>query len=380
MHSADGPTIVDLFSGCGGLSLGASFAGYRSLAAVEIEPTLQSAYRRNFPRSQAIEASVTDIADGDWRHLIGRARPDGVIGGPPCQGFSWIGKRIADDPRNSLLFHFYRHVAALRPKFFLMENVEGILHESAVPLLNEAISTLPPSYKVLAPISVVASHYGAATSRRRIIVVGYDPSEMDAISPTTFSPAEMTTLATVKDAIADLPNPTPETKGDPDTDWAMYPTRAAKNLSPYALQLRRLAPDGLGSKEHNERHAAGLVSGVTSTRHSREIVRRYAGVPSGRCDPITKSYKLEWGGQCPTLRAGTGSERGAFQAVRPLHPSKGRVITVREAARMQGFPDWFSFHPTKWHSFRMIGNSVSPFVSEGLLSRIIPHMHVRLAA
>jgi DNA (cytosine-5)-methyltransferase 1 len=119
---------------------------------------------------------------------------------------------------------------------------------------------------------------------------------------------------------------------------------------------------------------------VTRTRHKREIARRYALIPGGKSDPITKSYKLMWDGQCPTLRAGTGQERGAFQAVRPLHPSKGRVITVREAARLQGFPDWFTFHPTKWHSFRMIGNSVSPLVSKGLLSAIAARLNLDLAA
>jgi DNA (cytosine-5)-methyltransferase 1 len=90
----------------------------------------------------------------------------------------------------------------------------------------------------------------------------------------------------------------------------------------------------------------------------------------GKSDPVTKAYRLEWNGQCPTIRAGTGADKGAFQAVRPLHPGKGRVITVREGARLQGFPDWFVFHPTKWHSFRMIGNSVSPIVSKGIFKRL----------
>jgi DNA (cytosine-5)-methyltransferase 1 len=79
---------------------------------------------------------------------------------------------------------------------------------------------------------------------------------------------------------------------------------------------------------------------------------------------------LKWDGQCPTLRAGTGSDRGSFQSVRPIHPDEPRVITVREAARLQGFPDCHFFHKTVWHSFRMIGNSVSPFVSEAVFCAI----------
>ena len=162
--------------------------------------------------------------------------------------------------------------------------------------------------------------------------------------------------------------------------WVKYLPAPWTALSDYARLLRSPPPTGLGSMEANERHAAGFVSGMVATRHSHDIIRRYASVAGGRSDPITKSYRLEWGGQSPTLRAGTGADKGAFQAVRPLHPGTGRVITVREAARLQGFPDWFTFHPTKWHSFRMIGNSVSPFVSRGLLSRIAHNLQLALAA
>jgi len=87
-------------------------------------------------------------------------------------------------------------------------------------------------------------------------------------------------------------------------------------------------------------------------------------------DKVSKFPRLSWDGLCPTLRAGTDSSRGSYQAVRPIHPDKNRVITPREAARLQGFPDWFQFSPTKWHSFRQIGNSVSPFVAEAVLDVI----------
>ncbi len=90
----------------------------------------------------------------------------------------------------------------------------------------------------------------------------------------------------------------------------------------------------------------------------------------GQQDKVSKSSKLDIDGFCPTLRAGTDNTKGSFQAVRPIHPSQPRVITPREAARLQGFPDWFQFHETKWHSFRQIGNSVCPIVGEKVLSAI----------
>ena len=371
-------TVVDLFCGCGGFSLGAELAGFHSLAAIDIDPVLQSGYRRNFPSARAVQASVADLDASAWRQLIGKGRPDGLIGGPPCQGFSWIGRRRKNDPRNTLLHHFYRQVAVLKPKFFIMENVQGLLDADHIEVLNSALEIVPGRYRVLAPMIVTASHFGVATTRRRVVIIGYDPSEVDDLSPKILQPKMPPELVTVREAISDLPSPI---LGAYETDfnWAKYPKRSKGELSDYALQLRKEPPAGLGWREAIEMHDAGLVSGMTATRHSKKIARRYAVIAGGRSDPISKSYRLEWSGQCPTLRAGTGMEKGAFQAVRPLHPGKGRVVTVREAARMQGFPDWFVFHPTKWHSFRMLGNSVSPAVAQGLLARIGRKLHASLA-
>ena len=103
-------------------------------------------------------------------------------------------------------------------------------------------------------------------------------------------------------------------------------------------------------------------------RTQLEVAERYANTECGKYDAISRSYRLDPNGFCPTLRAGTGPQQGSFQAVRPIHPTEDRVITPREAARLQGFPDWFQFSPTKWHSFRQIGNSVSPILAEQILN------------
>jgi len=105
--------------------------------------------------------------------------------------------------------------------------------------------------------------------------------------------------------------------------------------------------------------------------HSTRVAERYAMTAQGKYDPVSRSYKLYPNGFCPTLRAGTGPDHGSFQAVRPLHPTEARVITPREAARLQGFPDWFQFSPTKWHSFRQIGSSVSPIIAERILAVVL---------
>ena len=375
-NRSDAPTVIDLFCGCGGFSLGAELAGFHSLAAIDVDPVLQSAYRRNFPGTRTIEGSVAEMDATSWRQFLGRVRPDGIIGGPPCQGFSWIGRRRNDDPRNTLIHDFYRHVDLLRPKFFIMENVEGLIHSRTLPILRDAIRLIENRYRIVGPLTVDAAAFGAATIRRRVVVIGYDPHDVDPIGPEIVRPPRGRESVTVRDAIADLPNPIVVGSRQEDFGWAKYPARAKRYISEYAERLRRKPPNWLGWREAVERHAEGYVSGLAATRHSREVTRRYAATSGGETDHITKSFRLEWSGQSPTLRAGTGADKGAFQAVRPLHPGKSRVITVREAARLQGFPDWFVFHPTKWHSFRMIGNSVSPMVSFGLFNRIARKMQV----
>lgn len=116
------------------------------------------------------------------------------------------------------------------------------------------------------------------------------------------------------------------------------------------------------------RSTDGMFTGHRQTEHTAAVIRRFRDVAQGEVDAVGRHPRLAWNGQCPTLRAGTGNDKGSYQSVRPIHPTEHRVITVREAARMQGFPDWFKFHPTVWHSFRMIGNSVSPIIAHAIFS------------
>ena len=365
------PIIVDLFSGCGGFGLGAELAGFDCRVAVDIDETLQSAYRLNFPKTQAIQADIGKLECSAWRFLLKKRRPDGVIGGPPCQGFSRIGKRDREDPRNSLIGHFLRHVALLDPKFFIMENVEGLLDEGNVDVLMTALQIVAPRFKILDPLVIKASDFGAPTRRTRVVVIGYNPNKMPSLALKDFSPDNSLSGVTVRDAIADLPVPILSSRAKDDYAWSKYPNLDDVELSEYAKCARMFPPEGLGWKTAIELLADRKSSGHEVTIHSKAVAQRYGALAPGGVDSVSKSTRLVWEGVCPTLRAGTGVEKGSHQAVRPIHPIEARVITVREAARLQGFPDWFVFHPTKWNSFRMIGNSVSPKVSEFLHKRII---------
>ncbi len=360
------PLIVDLFSGCGGFGLGAELAGFHTHTAVDIDSTLQSAYKLNFPATNTITKDITNFDKETWTKLLEGQKIDGVIGGPPCQGFSRMGLGDENDPRRELLSAFFYQVNLIDPSFFIMENVEGLMDAKNLPQLKKALALADSKYTILDPIIVDASTCGVPTKRKRVIVIGYDKNRVQSLDKDDFfftcSPV------TVRDAIYDLPNPITQSKDVNDFGFAKYEKN--ENLSEYALAMRQPAPKGLGLPFAIEKHSNNQVSGFFDTVHTAEVEQRYKDTPQGKTDRVSRSKKLAWDGFAPTLRAGTGSDKGSHQAVRPLHPEQGRVITVREAARLQGFPDWFIFHPTKWHSFRMIGNSVSPIVSQKILTVI----------
>ncbi|MEO7164685.1 MAG: DNA cytosine methyltransferase [Bdellovibrionia bacterium] len=359
--------IVDLFCGCGGFGLGAKQAGFDVVVAVDIDETLQSAYKLNFPNTRVLTGDLSTMDADAWKIATGKDEIDGVIGGPPCQGYSRMGKSDAADPRRSLLYHFFRTVNIIRPKFFVMENVEGLLDDGNIQELDAAIKKVDKRYNILGPILIDASLYGAPTKRKRVVVIGYDPKLVTEISELDLSAAQRA-VVTVKDAIKDIPSPIAQEKDINNIGWAKH--RQVRVLSAYAEKMRAAPGDGMGWAVAVEKLKAGVISGNFDTTHTEKVKKRYAEVEAGSTDKISRAKKLEWNGFCPTLRAGTGTDKGSHQAVRPLHPTEARVITVREAARLQGFPDWFSFHKAKWHSFRMIGNSVSPLVSESILGII----------
>jgi len=375
-------TCVDLFSGCGGFGLGAEQAGYDVVAAVDLEPNLQSAYRLNFPRTRALLADISQMDKTAWGFALERGQPriDLLIGGPPCQGFSRIGLRQKDDPRNTLISHYFRHVRLLRPRTFVMENVEGLMDRCNSDFLNDAISELPSYYGIVGPFVINAADYGAPTIRKRVIVIGYDKRDVDQIDIKLLEEQKVKERTTVREAIGDLPEPIDETRKYLDFGWSQYPRLVDDVLSAYSQRQRSMPDRPIGWHEALTEMSFGRVSGVFSTKHSTDVMDRFNETAQGSIEPISRYPKLAWTGQCPTLRAGTGSDKGSFQAMRPIHPTHPRVITVREAARLQGFPDWFVFHPTKWHSFRMIGNSVSPMVSRAILSLVREKSSLRAVA
>ena len=362
--------VVDLYSGAGGLSLGAARAGFSVCCAVEIDPHAAATHRRNFPKTLHLEEDVAQLTGKKLKDMLGIKSRElaGIVGGPPCQGFSCIGKNEISDPRNRLFVDFFRIVAEMRPRFFLAENVPGLLNNANAPILEEAFSYVQGHYKLLPPMVICAKDYGAPTTRTRVFFFGYQQDEMEDLAPEDFAPPADVESVTVREALAGLPVKIRAEWQTEEKGWRVVSKYAT---GVFASRLHGKIPRGVGDSQALARlKKEGRVSGCLGTVHSTEIARRYAGIVPGKRDPITKSHRLVLNGFCPTIRAGTGHDRGRFQAVRPLHPTEARVITPREAARLQGFPDWFRFSPTKWHSFREIGSSVSPILAEHILAVI----------
>ncbi len=357
------PIVIDLFAGAGGLSLGFEQAGFDLLAAVEVDPVHASVHKFNFPDCAVFPQSVEKISGADLLRLAGDRSVDVIVGGAPCQGFSLIGQRALDDPRNSLVKEFIRIVSEVRPRYFVFENVKGLTLGNHRKFLEEIVETLEgEGYSVRRPWKVLnARDYSVPQNRERLFLIGCLDGE-----PPEY-PESHTSLVSCEDAIGDLPDA--ESFAELESqDYVAY--EHASNLSKYAKQMRCLGRNGWDFGYRRTWNPSLLTSSLR-TSHTEISRRRFGETPEGKVEPISRFFKLPSDGQSNTLRAGTDSARGAFTSPRPIHYAHNRCVTVREMARLHGFPDWFRFHATKWHGARQIGNAVPPPLAKEIGAKII---------
>jgi DNA (cytosine-5)-methyltransferase 1 len=363
-----------LYAGVGGLSLGAIRAGFDLALAVEWDKHAVKAHEINFPKYKHLNTDISKLSGKQLLKEAGLAEGelDGLIGGPPCQGFSRIGSRDHLDPRNDLFVKFFKLVKECKPNFFVAENVLGILDTQYGIIRKTAFKQVADDYVLLDPMKLKASDFGAPTSRERVFFIGYRRDTISKLSKEDFEKQKVSEITTVAKALQGLPTRISSEWLSEEQSW-----RPVKPLSTsyFKKYIDGNIPDGMGDEEAIRLYKEErLISGNFGTRHSPEVQKRFDELKQGQNDRISRSVRLKEDGLCPTLRAGTGSDKGSYQAVRPIHPTENRVITPREAARLQGFPDWFQFAPSKWHSFRQIGNSVSPILSEKILKVVFDHL------
>ncbi len=351
------PKAIDLFAGAGGLSLGLEQAGFDVVASVEIDPVHCSVHKYNFPQCAVLAKPVEEITASCLRKAANLGRNekiDLVAGGAPCQGFSLIGQRALDDPRNNLVKEFIRIVDELRPTYFMFENVKGLTVGQHKKFLEEIIVKLESiGYQVLKPWKVLnAKDFGVPQSRERLFLLGSEKglSLPEYPGPNLFDPV------TCGEALNDIPDAELfDELIETDETYFKY----AKRASGYS-SLMRCTNEKSWKHGYKRKWNSKLLTSSLRTDHTEISRRRFAETLPGNVEKISRFYKLSETGVSNTLRAGTDSARGAFTSPRPIHFKFPRCVTVREMARLHGFPDWFRFHETKWHGARQIGNAVPP--------------------
>jgi DNA (cytosine-5)-methyltransferase 1 len=360
------------------MSLGFEQAGFDVVAALEVDPIHCAVHEYNFPDCEMICANVSEMSGAEILRRAGVAEVDVLFGGPPCQGFSLMGKRLLDDPRNRLVSDFIRLVGEIEPRYVVMENVKGMATGKQRQVLSEAIAALEAiAYEVVDPPQVLnAAHYGVPQHRERLFLLAYRQGETPPqYPPPTTHPAGKTrrqrelarlpASATVEEALQDLPE-----IEQYEALWRQDWVEANFGVpSQYGAILRGLAVD-LGDYGYPRPVMANWLSNSGRSHHRDTSIERFRNTKPGEREPVSRFLRLPPQGVCNTLRAGTPSSRGAFTSPRPIHPQRPRCITVREAARLHSYPDWFRFHVTKWHGFRQIGNSVPPWLARAVASSV----------
>jgi len=360
------PTAVELFCGAGGMGLGFEAAGFNVAAAVDADPIHVATYQANFPSCRVLQADIFKLTGEELRRKanLQDTRIDVLFGGPPCQGFSMIGQRNVDDPRNGLIHRFARLIDELHPQYFVLENVAGLLTETTKQVVDRFCQTVSMAgYSVVQPIQVLdASDFGIPQRRRRVFILGHKTGTQAPEYPSSLRTVDDEhSTVTVWDAIHDLvqvDNDQSNLQGDAYDGPLQHP-----NI--YSTRLASLFPSSARDGDERRNRRTDLT-GCRLTRHTADVVSRFRSTAPGESEPVSRYYRLHQNGISPTLRAGTDSSRGSFTAPRPIHPTLPRCITVREAARLQSFPDWFEFHPTVWHGFRQVGNAVSPLMARSI--------------
>ena len=348
---------IDLFAGCGGLSLGFIKEGYEIAKAVEYDESIAKTYQANHPQ---IEIIVDDIKNVDHGGVFKENDADVIIGGPPCQGFSMAGARIRDgfmgDPRNFLFKHYFNVVKTVKPDVFVMENVKGITTMENGKIFKEILSIfsdpalLDGSYYKLYHQIVRAVDFGVPQKRERMIIIGVRNKEINIQALWDITKSQIKEIypdyfdkRTVKDAIGNLPSPS-------STGLVSNPV-ATTSYQKYLACNDDVLQNHI--KTNHSKLAVDRMSKISNGENFTSLDEKINSVHSG-------SYgRLCWDEQAPTITTRFDTPAGG----RFIHPAEDRTLTPREAARIQSFPDDFVFTGNKTSICKQIGNAVPPKIS-----------------
>lgn len=357
---------IDLFSGCGGLTLGFAWAGFKSILASDIDENCQKTFATNFPQVPFLCGDLSDFTKDDFDAIIEGQDVDVIIGGPPCQGFSLANKRrnkISEDPRNKLFYQFVKTINWYNPKAFVMENVKGLLsmqHGDVIHTIVDAFTHAGREgynvrFKVLKSVE-----YGVPQLRERVIIIGIR-NDLDIVPE--FPHTSVFVPVTVDEAISDLP----QINAGEGEEVQQYP----------------MAPQN--DYQRFMRAHSSVIRNHIAMKHTPRLIERFKAIQQGqnlldvwedhgavkRGDPSKKSeikfsqnnLRLFGNKPAPTIAA-------SFQS-NFVHPTLNRNFTAREGARLQSFPDDFIFEGMRtkmsWEKglsqYQQIGNAVPPLMA-----------------
>ena len=359
-NNRSSPTCFDLFSGAGGLSVGFAMAGGMPIGAVDIDFDSIQTYKRNFPLAPDVACCPIE----SWRPTTKRGEVDVIIGGPPCQGFSLArGLRFVDDPRNYLYKYFVKLVEEFRPKWIVMENVEGITNIGEGVILKQILEDFSRiGYKLEYQVINMAT-YGVPQLRKRAIFVGnrtgadfrwpivrfYDPRRMRG--NTDLFTNDLLPFNSVNSALSDLILP----QGNYFSHRANAQMRGPRNRCAHTEPAFTLRVRGDEFALCEEPAEAAFIPGPAP---SEEIVFRE---PENPLQDFLRTYRPSW----------ANSAKTKFSRTKNLPKQTGtRRLTVREQARLQSFPDWFEFEGRTTSQAKQIGNAVPPIFSYQLFTEI----------
>ena len=356
---------IDLFCGVGGMSLGVRRCGVEVIKSLDHDWRHVITYNNNFKGDSAAVFDLSKFEEEELISIIGHSKQiDMIFGGPPCQGFSVGGKQKTNDDRNNLIFSFLKAVEILRPQFFIMENVYGILGKNFIKTVENFLEKSNKiGYKVETPIVLNAKNFYIPQDRKRVFFIG--------------SKNRGTQLSNgIQSIIADQNIESPKVK-DAIFDFNVYEgelspkvDRFEKNFN-YTSDYAKFINDEFNDLAFKHDEGIKEIGGFMVSHHDSKIIERFNEISPGEREPISRYLRLHWEKISPTLRAGTTRANGQFMASRPIHPTSPRCITVREAARLHSFPDWFEFFPTKWYGHMQIGNSVPPLLAQAVAKAVI---------
>ncbi len=332
--------IIDLFCGIGGLSLGFEQSGFDVLYAVDMWEDAVKTYNHNRKDKVARVMSVEDFNNEVLPHLASENKITGIIGGPPCQGFSTVGKREIDDPRNKMYLEFYKAVKLANPEFFVIENVKGMLTLNKGAFVKDLLERFGEnglgysiSYKLLN-----AADYGIPQNRYRVFYVGIKNKKFEFPTPYDYQ-------LTAKDGISDLLHSDNEHYGsEPQNEYQKI------------LRGSQEKPLNQDYTAHTEQ-TVNIISQIPDGGNIRSLPKEFWEVRK-----YNKAFE-----RMSSLRPSNTIDTGHRNY---FHYAEPRIPTLRESARIQSFPDNFEVLGTRGSQYKQVGNAVPPMLAKVIAEKI----------